>query len=203
MILYHRFDDHNQLPDYVIQEINFYKNNDFRDRNLDTYNKFNFSGYANRILTKNGKQYPSTKTQRTSLSSNCQNWFKDNICSSWTECSFSITPSISESHGPHTDVTRLWLLMYVIDSGGDNATNCFWRQKGHDLVRLGNDPITVCNYNELELVAETKFVPNQWALINTKVLHSVENIRRPRISIHIGLNDLSMLNTSFKKSLNI
>ena len=205
MILYHTFEEHTQLPASIIQEVNFFKNNKFQDRNLETYNnsKFKFDGYTTRILTKNGKQYPTTKTQRIALGADSQQWFKDNICSSWTECSFSLTSPISESHGPHTDVTRLWLLMYIIETGGDDVTNCFWKEKGKELLRPGVESITVCDYNDLELVAETKFASNKWALINTKVLHSVENIKQPRISIHIGMNDLSALNTSFAQSLNI
>ena len=93
--------------------------------------------------------------------------------------------------------------MYIIDAGGDNVMNCFWQEKGHELLRLGNGPITVCNYNDLDLIAETRFNSNRWALINTKILHSVENICRPRISIHIGLNNLNFLNPEFRRSLNI
>jgi hypothetical protein len=93
--------------------------------------------------------------------------------------------------------------MYIIETGGDDVTNCFWKEKGKELLRPGVESITACDYNDLELVAETKFASNKWALINTKVLHSVENIKQPRISIHIGMNDLSALNTSFAQSLNI
>lgn len=203
MIVHHVFEHNPSLPDYIVEQVEFYQKNSFTDRNLDTYQNYNFTGYSNRILTRDGKSYPSTKTERTSLSDQAHTWVKNNVCNNFTECSYSVTAPISQSHGPHTDVTRLWLLMYIIDAGGDNVKNCFWQQKGHDKLRPGDSPVTVCDYSELELLSEIQFPVNTWVLFNTKILHSVENIQRPRIAIHIGLNDLNYLNESFASSLRV
>jgi len=197
MILHHTFKDQLNLPDYIISEIEFYKNNSFQDKNEESYKKFNFIGYKDRILKKNGQEYPSTKSDRTPLNGQSQAWVKANICKEFSECSYSSTFPTSQSHGPHTDITRLWLLMYIVDAGGEQVENCFWRQKGYDFLRLENKPVVVCDYSELELVESVQFPVRTWVLFNTKVLHSVENINRARISIQIGVNDLNHLHQSF------
>lgn len=203
MILHYVFEHNPPMPDFIMQQVDYYRANPFRDRNLDTYQNFNsaFVGYSDRILTRDDQSYPSTKTERTALNDQTQAWVKNNICKDFTECSYSVTAPTSQSHGPHTDVTRLWLLMYIIDAGGDQVKNCFWQQKGYDKLRPENTPVTVCDYSELESVSEIQFPVNTWVLFNTKILHSVENIQKPRIAIHVGLNNLDNLNESFLSEL--
>lgn len=197
MILYRILEHDLKLPDYILDEVNYYNNNSFSDKNEESYKKFNYTGYVDRILTQNGKQYPSTKSDRTPLNNQSQQWIKTNICKEFTECSYSATFPTSQSHGPHTDVTRLWLLMYIFDSGGENVKNYFWKQKGQDLLRPENKPAIVCDYSDLELIETVQFPVRTWIVFNTKVIHSVENIERARISIQVGLNDLNHLQQPF------
>jgi len=94
---------------------------------------------------------------------------------------------------PHTDRTRNWTWMWILDAGGANVSTVFWQEQGHDRDREpGYYPQSYDNLEELE----THVLPsNRWVLLNAKVIHSVENLQHTRKSIQVGFWD----NTDFVK----
>jgi hypothetical protein len=147
------------------------------------------SEYTSRVLKRGDESFPSTYTHRVVLGEEFKQWVRDNIVSSWTECSISKTwAAISHCQGPHTDKTREFVLMYVIDSGGEHCRTVWYQEKGQPFHRPGRQWLTINDFDLLE-EKESVFLPvGQWSIINTQYLHGVENIEHDRVVIHIGLD---------------
>jgi hypothetical protein len=145
--------------------------------------------FSKRVITKDGKQFPSTYTRRFNLTPEVQNWIRENIVETWTECSISRTLSdVSSCHAPHTDKTRNCILMYVLEPGGEDCFTAWYQEKGHPIERPGRLLYTVNDFDKLVYVDKVKLPVKQWAIINTEIIHGVENITQDRLVIHVGLD---------------
>jgi hypothetical protein len=145
--------------------------------------------YASRMLTKNGKTFLSTRSNRADLSTEFKQWIKQNIVSEFTECSISRTSAeLSAYQGPHTDKTREFVLMYVLQPGGAECRTVWYQEKGQPFYRPGRQWLMVNDFDQLDVVEQVQLPVNAWSIINTQYLHGVENITEDRISIHIGLD---------------
>lgn len=132
-------------------------------------------------------------------------WIIKNISPDVVETSISISqPSKDGVLGPHTDRSRRYALLYVVHAGGPNVRTCFWQEKGFPQIRdefvTITDEIALPNdYNLLDLLEEADFGINQWVLLNSKVLHSVEHINGVRISFQFSFGpDISSLEKFFQ-----
>ena len=86
--------------------------------------------------------------------------------------------------------------MYPIHSGGPYAINSFYFDKSRG--KLIDPSMTVDNcfqedYDLLDVVAQIQIPLRTWVVINSKVLHGVENIDQGRVVIHASINDISKL----------
>ena len=106
----------------------------------------------------------------------------------------SITP---ETDIVHSDVLRLWALIYVIDTGGDNVVTTWYQEKGKPLNRPRLNPDKTpgvekqtdtgfVDYNNLISLDNIKVKKNQWVLINVQILHDVDNITGTRKALSIS-----------------
>jgi hypothetical protein len=86
---------------------------------------------------------------------------------------------------PHSDGIRDGLLMYLIEPGGDNVVNKWWKHKEKSINTVPDTHYF--KFEDLEEVTEVRIPSGKWCLMNTNVLHSVENIVGNRISLTIGL----------------
>lgn len=89
-------------------------------------------------------------------------------------------------HGAHTDATRDYALLYMVDNGGGYLK--FWKKSDcpieFDSVQLISD------YDDMTEL-ETVETPNgSWYLVNGRVIHSVENMLGTRITIQVNLKSL-------------
>jgi hypothetical protein len=83
-------------------------------------------------------------------------------------------------------------LYYLLNRGGDDATTCFYQQKGHNAVRdeitnSDTSMISVNNYDELTVIDRVQWPMRQWVLLNTMVLHGVEGVTGPRNNLTISI----------------
>lgn len=89
-------------------------------------------------------------------------------------------------HGAHTDATRDYALLYVVDTGGGHLK--FWQKKNcpieHDSVQLISD------YTDLTELHSVNTPRGVWYLVNGRVIHSVENMTATRITVQINLKSL-------------
>ena len=94
----------------------------------------------------------------------------------------------SPFQGPHTDLVRCYVLMYILENGGDNCTTAWYQEKGKDFYRPGKLLLTVDDYDLLDERDRVQLPTGSWAIINTEYLHAVENIEKDRIAVHLGLD---------------
>jgi len=145
--------------------------------------------YTNRILVKGDKTFLSTRSNRSDLSTEFKQWIKENIVNEFTECSVSRTSAdVSAYQGPHTDKTREFVLMYVLEQGGPTCRTVWYQEKGQSFYRPGKQWLMINDFDQLDIVEQVQLPVNAWSIMNTQYLHGVENITEDRISIHIGLD---------------
>lgn len=108
---------------------------------------------------------------------------------------FSTPENSRNKLGPHCDRSRWYSLIFLLDSGGNDHYTAFYQEKGQPLLERDYG-YHIDDYNKLKEIHRIVLPLNRWALINTKVLHSAENIPGTRISYHISFN-------TFPASLNL
>jgi len=119
---------------------------------------------------------------RHQLSAEAVTWINQNIASDYSNIGLNC-------HGPgtaipHTDRTRNWTLMWLLESGGEDVETVFWQEQGHPVQREP-DCYPPSYDNLIELHRE--IVPvGRWVLINSHVLHSIENMTAVRRSLQLG-----------------
>lgn len=155
-----------------------------------SYNVHPTNNYVGRTLTINDQTLVSTQSTRYAIQDSAFiNWIKENIVDSWTECGLSVTYANCESsiHGAHTDHTRDYVLLYVLDPGGSDVTVSWYQEHGYPLYRGNNLGRGICDYSTLDLVERIQVPTHTWAIYNVKILHGAENITHDRLTLQIGL----------------
>lgn len=153
--------------------------------------------YKNRIITKTDGTKTKTRIQfGVNLGLDWEEWVKENIIENFVNTGLRISAytEYTTTHGAHSDG---WFngkpsakLYYLLETGGDNVITSFYKEQGQPLERYG-DPANMCScldYSKLDLLSQTVFPKHQWVLLNTDILHGVENIEGDRINLAILIN---------------
>ena len=147
--------------------------------------------YYARILSKGDQQYQSSRTYRYDIGEDFFQWIKENIVSEFRETSVSILRHRSPSFGPHSDTVTFFRLIYPISTGGNNCYTTWWQEKGKSIYPpIGH---VVTDYSTLDEIDRVKMEPNNWYIIDTRPLHSVENVTSDRIAIHVSLRSCNLV----------
>jgi hypothetical protein len=92
------------------------------------------------------------------------------------------------SYAPHTDGPRgQYVLNYQIDTGGDNVLTKWYHEAGHSLIR--EPAISLQSFQNLTEVHSEHIAQGTWFCLHSRILHTVVNVERPRISLSIGLEE--------------
>lgn len=125
----------------------------------------------------------SNNNVRRHFDSQCLDWIRENIVSEFTESNSGIM-FFDQPQLPHTDSTRDFVLLYNVETGGENTELCFWQENGFPLFR---DRMTTCPRGDhLKKILSINGPTGKWYLMNTLVLHSVENMTGLRINLQIS-----------------
>lgn len=117
-------------------------------------------------------------------------WIEQNITKhKITDARHCFTTPGRKVIGAHRDLTRNFVLMYLLSTGGDNHATVFYREKGHDDIDREYG-YHVDDHNQLEEISRIQIKLNTWTLISASVLHGVENIPDIRRSFMIGFRDV-------------
>lgn len=154
-----------------------------------------FTEYSNRIVVKNtGEQLKNAASHRYWISQEFEDWVSTNLKQEPAGCGINIFEASTNSVvAPHVDPNRNFSIHYLLDSGGPDAATIWWQEKNKPLDRseLKNNfnlADTVTDYSKLQEVVKVCVPTHTWICMNTNILHSVENIVSPRISIQISRN---------------
>jgi len=141
-------------------------------------------GYINHIQYKDLSEKKSGSIVYHELTNEFESWIKGNITEQYKRVKFSI------HHGdiapPHTDYLRDFGINYIHVLGGDNVKTVWYQEEGFPVVRDGR--CRQPNYQKLSVLEEVVLPVNQWHILRTDILHSVENLQSNRIRITVDLD---------------
>jgi hypothetical protein len=143
--------------------------------------------YTRKLTGTDGNPVTHVGSYRYRMPEPFVNWCQENITRSGNEWGCSISNREEGALGPHTDRSRDFALLYVVEPGGADVRTTFWQEHGHPLVRerfLWRD-----DYRVLDLVEAADFGVGRWVLINSLVLHSVDHLERHRITFQLSLEE--------------
>jgi hypothetical protein len=106
--------------------------------------------------------------------------------------------NVPSTHIVHTDRLRLTALNYIIDTGGDNVMTSWYKEDGKELQRSkkitgSQSDSGAVDYKNLRLLESVNLEKNNWYIINTRILHDVDNITATRKSISISFSHRKFL----------
>jgi hypothetical protein len=154
-----------------------------------------YNEYSNRtVITDEGKQLKNAGSYRYWISEEFEEWVKLHFKQDPIGCGINIfEASVDYVVAPHVDANRNFSIHYLLEAGGTDADTVWWQEKNKPLERLelkNNFNLTdaITDYSTLQEVARVRVPEHRWICLNTNILHSVENIISPRISIQISRN---------------
>jgi hypothetical protein len=146
-----------------------------------------FFSRKNRSVTRlDGTCAPNVDYDRWTVPKNIIEWITANVCSEFSNIGISQASPYGNSNSlmPHTDSTRDVALIWNSESGGDAVDTVFWKEYCQPMVRNNAYPL---DYSTIEEIDRVRFPGQQWVMLHSHVIHSVENLTSPRIGLHIGL----------------
>jgi hypothetical protein len=128
----------------------------------------------------------SSANLRKKFSDSFEQWARENITPNFNDYGINFTESGMNYSGPHYDISRNYTLIYLLKNGGPDAVTRFYKLKDPSYKNKDNNN-HYDDYNKLELIDEIKIPLYTWCIIDSKVIHSVDNISEGRIGIQISL----------------
>jgi hypothetical protein len=170
-----------ELIDIALQNIdekNIIKNK----QNID------YEVYSNeKLISEDGNEKRNVAFVHYDLDERVLNWITENVISEgYTDLKITKnTPG--DSKFPHTDRTRDYVLLYMVECGGEKPYTIFYKEKDKELLRVNDLRFT--SYDLVEEVDRVFIPQHHWCILNSRVIHGVEGITGFRISFHLGSND--------------
>lgn len=140
-----------------------------------------------------GKLVKGRPNIRFNLSKEFNDWVSENICASNNGVFVNINFQNKEQDGTttplHTDVSRDYLLIYLIKTSNPDQYTRFWQENGHPVVRERS--VFLNDFSDSKMIAEGCYETGKWYLMRSAVLHSQHNIqghdRDARLGIHVNI----------------
>lgn len=195
MIWFYKILDYPQIPENLIQSAlsHLYSTELFQTPQNDL--KINWDYTRKAIIHTDGVEKINAPTIGWDLNDEIKAWFNTNISSNIANLRVSTTEPdgfLKDTQGAHRDMSRNYVLTYLLDTGGDNVKTCWYQEEDKPIIR---DRGERCNdHRKLTLLEETIFPLRSWCLVNGTILHAVHNMTRPRKSIQAGFFELDDLN---------
>lgn len=121
-------------------------------------------------------------------------WVRNNVCKTHDGAFVNVTYQNEEGNGTtnpiHTDMSRDWVLVYLLEKSNDDQYTKFWKENGHSAERPRSTFLN--DWDNCTEIGEVCYEVGTWYLMKTTVLHSIHNIkgdRRGRISIQVKVDD--------------
>ena len=168
------------VPQHFVDELNNIHSKVERGGGFeDTKDK---SNYQNRKLIVDGIEKPTRIYHAYDMGEEWKIWVKNNIIDNFYETGGRASYPESDMHGAHIDITRskphtiMWKINYFTELSGPGVITTFYKEKGQSIFRTADQPYTVDDYSKLEVIEQVEFPANTWIVLNTGILHGVENM---------------------------
>lgn len=143
--------------------------------------------YKDRVVVKDGNPVGFTFHYFQELTEDFTNWSRENIHPEAFDCGLRFCDGSRGSYlAPHTDIKRDIAVMYLLDTGGEHAETVWYHEDGEDLVRGRAKHAN--NFDKLKEVDRVQLPTNTWVILNTLILHGVENLTGVRTTFQLSVN---------------
>jgi hypothetical protein len=143
--------------------------------------------YADRVVLKDGEKVGFTFHYYQQLNEEFTKWCQDNIHPDAFDCGVRFCDGNRGPYlAPHTDIKRDIAIMYLLDPGGEDAETFWYQEEDQDIVR--GRKVHANDYSKLSIVDSVKFPTNTWVILNTLILHGVENVTGVRTALQLSAN---------------
>tara|TARA_R110000822_G_scaffold296042_1_gene418369 strand:- start:557 stop:1150 length:594 start_codon:yes stop_codon:yes gene_type:complete len=151
-----------------------------------------------RFLTINGEREPGANDiADRPLGDDALEWARDCICSDIYEVRLHSTIPGRNHFGAHTDCTRDFSIIYLLEDGGPEQETVFYREHGKSVLRT-EKRIWADNYDILTPIASVKIDVKNYTLLNGMIIHGVNNVPEGRNQIQFSISDISKLKLSHR-----
>ena len=136
-----------------------------------------------------GNNTKNSSYQRFGITGRLRQWLQFNIVRDPIDfgIAFDNIDAVDIDHHPHVDNSRQYSLNYIITAGGDNVLTNFYQETGKAVERDYTYKF-VTDYRNLNLIDSVQVPAGRWILVNTRVIHSITNLKTQRNSIQISLD---------------
>jgi len=151
-----------------------------------------YSEYQYRTITaKDGSTFTTAGTHRYAIGTEFEDWVREYFQQDPKGCGISIFDNVGPALAPHVDASRNFTIQYLLDLGGDNVDTVWYKEKGQDIVRPDlrsnfNPSATIDSYDRVEEIDRVRLPLHKWGCLHANILHSVENVKGPRLAIQIS-----------------
>lgn len=139
-----------------------------------------------------GVAYKNAFNHSCFLSDRSLSWTRSSITPLAKDIRITFTQPGLERCGPHVDRTRDYTLMYLLKTGGQDHSTVFYREKNQQVL-IRERAYHVDDYDCVERIAHVQQTTGHWNLVQSRVLHSIENIQDGRVSIQISIDAIDDL----------
>ena len=178
------------VPEALIQEcFSIIKE---RKTSIFTEDKFLFP----KLKNPDGRHVSGSRYVRFNLTAPAEKWIIDNIkpfnrsgIPSGVQIYWS--PTNDFSYAAHVDGSRGRVILYSLDPGGDNVETAWFQQKDKPLFRQYNKDFqgAVTDLSSMDKLHGLVVKKHEWTILETRVIHAVTNMIRPRITLAVGISD--------------
>lgn len=196
-----------KVPDHFVELLKETQPKEESDTIKQSLTSSGRNNYKSRKLIVNGKEKPSRSYIGYSLGPEWEQWVKKNIINSFWDTGGRVSYPVSDMHGAHTDRVSTeppsfkWKINYFVDLGGDNVTTSWYKEHNHNIERSIDMPMSVSDYSKLDLIDQTVIPSDTWVLLNTSILHGVENLgNTPRRYFTIMVDPLDIQLKMYSKT---
>lgn len=142
--------------------------------------------WEERSVLRNGTKVISAFNYGVDLGPAALEWAKTNVSRFATSVRASFSLPGFQCCGPHTDRSRDFVLIYLLQSGGHNHRTVFYQEPGQTVMR--HKHIALTDYSLATPIYQIQLPLHRWVLLNTNVIHSIEDIAEGRYSLQISLD---------------
>jgi len=124
---------------------------------------------------------------RFDVTDEIKQWIHDHISQEYSSVGVSVSVGDhSNFNSPHTDVTRSYVLIYLLSVSDDDQDTVFWQEPGQ--TRRRKRKTFSYDLDSLIKIDAVRIPLHQWCYIDATVLHSVENITQHRIALQVSFD---------------
>ena len=126
--------------------------------------------------------------RRRPVSPAYESWVRKNLVPEFIDAGVSYADG-GPTSGAHTDISRDYSLIWLLEPGGPEAALGIWRHRDRSMPVIWDRHVNFFDSDDLTNLAMSPGNPGCWYLLHSKILHSVEGLCRSRVGLQVSLQN--------------